>query len=93
MMSEATERPWKAVNAEGDGDIWLVGQTGTVAHLFSDVIGDYYEAKANAELIVQAVNERDELLAKVAKLEVENRNLKMKLGQKTDHDMVNTPMF
>ena len=61
-MSDATERPWEAVNVEGDGDIWLVDQTGTVAHLFSDVIGDYYEAKANVDLIVQAVNEREELL-------------------------------
>lgn len=62
-MSEATERPWIG------RDTAIYMKSGRCITAVNYTASTHEEACANAELIVTAVNEHDELLAKIAELE------------------------
>lgn len=98
-MSKATIRPWKK-ETKKCGCAFIVGADNkTVAQsnkrncLEDSTCLSENEVQANVDLIIQSVNEHEGWLAKLEKLEIENRNLKLKLKQKTDYDMMHIPII
>lgn len=59
-MSKATPRPWNI-----DGGITIRADKIPIAHTYSDYLQNHEESKANAELIVRAVNFHDELISAI----------------------------
>ena len=86
-MAEATKRPWVLVceyySDSGEYIEPTIWNTERTHHLATVRIG-IKETKANGELIVTAVNERDALLSENAALKAEVERLKVALQRECD---------
>lgn len=89
MTKQATPRPWKYKLSPAEhgtpAQAWIMGGDGLCVVMKQNCGGDQ-DAKANARLIVNAVNCHDELVealkkAQVRLLELENSNLATKADQ------------